>query len=85
MLNALYRQGAAKWEVVAKVYGGAHVVPAIHASRSVAVDNLRITQSLLDREGIRIVYSDVGGVRGRTIEHESDTNITQVRVHGETP
>jgi chemotaxis protein CheD len=85
MLNALYRRGAAKWELLAKVYGGAHVVPAIEARHSVAEDNLRIVQTLLDREGIRIVYSDIGGLRGRTIEHETDTNLTKVRVHGDPP
>ena len=81
MFDELHRRGALKIEIVASLYGGANVVPLIASEHSVGDRNVAIAQAMLEREGISIVTSDVGGTRGRSIEHDSGTNQTNVRYH----
>jgi chemotaxis receptor (MCP) glutamine deamidase CheD len=81
MLDQLSERGVKKQEIVATIVGGANVMKTIAPNWSVAGENLRVALTLLEREGIRVAYSDIGGNKGRTIEHDSRTNITKVHFH----
>jgi chemotaxis receptor (MCP) glutamine deamidase CheD len=83
MLAELQQRGALKMEMVASLYGGGNVVSLIAADRSVSDRNVAIARSMLEEEGIPIVFTDVGGTRGRNIEHDSGTNQTVVRYHAQ--
>lgn len=81
MLSELFRRGALKVEMVATLIGGANVVSLIAPNRSAGERNVAVAQAMLAKEGIPIVLSDVGGTRGRNIEHDPATNRTVVRYH----
>jgi chemotaxis protein CheD len=84
MLEQLSRRGALKVEMVASLYGGADVVAAISSNRSVGSRNLAVALAMLERENIPIAVSDIGGTKGRTIEHNSGNNQTAVRHYEST-
>ena len=81
MLDQLAQRGVQKREIVATLIGGANVMKTIAPNWSVAGENLRVALALLENEGIRVAYSDIGGNKGRTIEHDSSTNTTKVNFH----
>jgi chemotaxis protein CheD len=81
MLGELSRRSVNKKEIICTLVGGANVVRNIDRRWSVADRNVKVATKLLKREGIPIRYSDVGGTKGRVIEHICDLNQTGVRYH----
>ena len=81
MLTDLSRLGCRKDELVATVVGGANVVKEIQPDRSVSGENVRIALEILGRERIRVARTDVGGNRGRTIVHLTDSNELDIQLH----
>jgi chemotaxis receptor (MCP) glutamine deamidase CheD len=81
MLRELGRLHVAKKEIVSTVVGGANVLRNIDPQWSVASRNVTVAMAMLEKERIRVAYSDVGGTKGRVIEHFSDLNRTKVRYH----
>jgi chemotaxis receptor (MCP) glutamine deamidase CheD len=81
MLNDLHRRHVIKAEIICTVIGGANVIRNIDPRWSVGERNVKMAASVLKIEGIRVAYSDTGGVLGRVIEHTSDLNRTKVRYH----
>jgi chemotaxis protein CheD len=81
MLRELGRLHVAKKEIVSTVVGGANVLRNIDPQWSVAGRNVTAAMAMLEKEKIRVAYSDVGGTKGRVIEHFSDLNRTKVRYH----
>jgi chemotaxis protein CheD len=74
--------GTARHEVEVKLFGGADVLP-IGIGRAykptVGAMNCRVALEVLEQEGFRLVASDLGGVRGRTIQFNTGTG--EVIVH----
>ena len=81
MLNDLHRRHVIKAEIICTLVGGANVIKNIDPRWSVGDRNVEMAVSVLKSEGIRVAYSDTGGVKGRVIEHTSDMNRTKVRYH----
>jgi chemotaxis protein CheD len=81
MLDELHRRGVCRGEIVTTLVGGANVVRSIDRSWSVADRNVAVARTMLENEGMVVAYADVGGIRGRVIEHLSDVNGTEVKYH----
>lgn len=68
--------GACRQETEIKVFGGADVLP-IGAGRggkpTVGAMNCRAALEVLEAEGFRVLASDLGGIRGRTIHFHTGT------------
>lgn len=85
MLTDLRRLQVDSKEVVATLIGGANVLEGLNGRWSVADRNVATAIATLEKHHIPIRYMDVGGTRGRTIEHLSDLNRTTVRYHQSKP
>ena len=85
MLRELVRLHVAKKEIVSTVIGGANVLRNIDPQWSVAGRNVTMAIAILEKEKIRVAYSDIGGTKGRVIEHYSDLNRTKIRYHTAEP
>jgi chemotaxis protein CheD len=74
--------GACREELEVKVFGGADVLPVM-ASRAdiptVGAMNCRAALEILKDEGLRVLASDLRGVRGRRIHFHTGTG--EVMVH----
>jgi chemotaxis protein CheD len=74
--------GACRQELELKLFGGADVLPvsAVRAHlATVGAQNCQAALEVLEREGLRVAASDLGGMRGRTIHF--DTGTGEVLVH----
>jgi chemotaxis protein CheD len=68
--------GASRYELEVKLFGGADVLPvsAARAHRAtVGALNCRAAREVLEEEGLSVLASDLGGIRGRTIRFDSGT------------
>lgn len=74
--------GATRQELEVKVFGGADVLP-IMASRAdvltVGALNCRTALEVLEEEGLKVLASDLRGVRGRRIQFHTGTGDVMVR------
>jgi len=74
--------GVLRQEVEVKLFGGADVLPAPTARAdkpTIGAQNCRAALEVLQEEGFRVLASDLGGIRGRTIRF--DTWSGEVLVH----
>jgi chemotaxis protein CheD len=68
LVRSLVALGAARHDLRAKIFGGAHVVPAGQPDgRTLGAQNVDVAIELLEAEGVRILSADVGGERGRKL------------------
>jgi chemotaxis protein CheD len=73
LIDAMVQEGARMQRMQAKLFGGATMlVTAAPRANHVGAQNLAIAIELLERAGIPIVGSDVGGARGRKIVFHTD-------------
>jgi chemotaxis protein CheD len=68
LVSKLLGLGAARADLRAKVFGGAHVLAGTPADgRTLGGDNVKIALDVLSEEGVQMVSEDVGGTRGRKL------------------
>lgn len=67
--------GSDRKRLVAKVFGGAHVLGNPHGHMQVGERNSELAHTLLNKEGITIVASDIGGNQGRKILFNTRTGV----------
>lgn len=73
LIDAMVEQGARAGRLQAKVFGGASMMPGGQARpNQIGFQNIRVATELLERAGIPVVASDVGGARGRKIIFYTD-------------
>lgn len=65
LVNGMLARGASKRRLVAKVFGGGTIVDTISAP--VGVRNVRFATEWLQREGVTLLASDVGGAFSRKV------------------
>jgi chemotaxis protein CheD len=74
--------GATRRELEIKLFGGADVLP-VSAARShiltVGAMNCKIALEVLEKEGLQVAASDLGGLRGRTVHFDTATGDVLVR------
>jgi len=73
LINDIMKHGGNRHHLVAKVFGGAHLLSAISIENGVGRQNVALVEEFLQREGIRIICRNVGGHAGRKIYFHSDT------------
>lgn len=80
MLAELLLRGAERPRLAAKIFGGANMFEGFGAeSDGVGVRNTRAARDTLAGLGIPLLFEDVGGQHGRTVEFELASGIVQVR------
>jgi len=79
LINRTMALGGDRRRFVAKVFGGAHMIPAISRENGVGEKNTAFVLDFLEREGISILCKDVGGTDSRRIYFHTDTNDVLLR------
>ena len=84
ILEELLRFGSKFENVVAKVYGGAEVLTGMPTNFHIGRRNIKIAFEILNELEIPILFSDVGGTKGRRISFNTSTGeveLDYVRKH----
>ena len=80
LVESLIALGAARADLVAKVFGGACVIDAfLERGAHLGLRNAQAATDTLAREGVPIVASDTGGRRGRKIIFDTASGTVWVR------
>lgn len=82
LINKLMNLGSKRYPLVAKVFGGAHVLPAISHENGMGRKNVEFVLEFLHMETIPITSRDTGGCRARKIYFHTDTGeVLLKRIH----
>jgi len=74
LINRIMTLGGNRRRLVAKVFGGGHVLPAISKENGIGERNVAFALEFLANERIRVLCKDVGGTDSRRIYFHTDTN-----------
>lgn len=79
LLKAAYAAGVSKGDLVASIYGGGQVIGHLGSvaktgGADIGAKNIAMAKELMKAEGIRVIYTDVGGNNGRRIGMDTSTN-----------
>jgi chemotaxis protein methyltransferase CheR len=83
LINELMKLGAARHRLVAKIFGGAHVMPGM--SRAVPDENVQFVQAFLQREAIPVVGQRIAGTSALEVCFETTTGRAKVRALSSVP
>ena len=73
LINKILKIGGDRKRIIAKVFGGAHVIPAISHDNGMGPRIVEFVKDFLKNEDIRIVSQDLGGKKARKIYFHTDT------------
>ncbi len=73
LINRIMKLGGQRPNLVAKVFGGAHVLPAVSPENGMGARNLEFVLEFLQMETISIVSQDLGGHDARKIYFHTDS------------
>lgn len=73
LVGAMQRAGASRQRLVAKVFGGGHVIGTDQRQDSVPQRNIAFVQQFLMDERLHVAALDVGGMLPRTVKFETWT------------
>lgn len=73
LINKIMGLGGKRHNLVAKVFGGAHIVPEISPKNGMGTKNSQFVLSFLQTESIAVVSKDIGGRDTRKIYFHTDT------------
>ncbi len=73
LINDIMKHGGNRHRLVAKVFGGAHLLSAISVENGVGRHNVAFAVGFLKAEGIKIIGQDLGGHAARKIYFRTDT------------
>lgn len=73
VINGMMKLGADRQDIIAKVFGGANVIPAISEYKAIGAKIISFVKDFLEIEKIKIVSSDLGGIKTRKIFFHTDT------------
>ena len=79
LINKILNLGGKRCTIIAKAFGGGHILPAISRGNGVGRRNAKFVIDFLDNEGIRIVSCDLGGRESRKIYFHTDTGEVLVK------
>lgn len=82
LINKIMNLGSKRHPLVAKVFGGAHVLPAISQENGMGRKNVEFVLEFLQMEAIRVMSQDTGGYEARKIYFHTDTGeVLLKRIH----
>ena len=73
LMDKIIDLGGDSKSIIAKVFGGGHIIPAISLENSVGVRIVEFVKGFLKKERIEIVSQDLGGDKIRKIFFHTDT------------
>ncbi|MBF0498116.1 MAG: chemotaxis protein CheD [Deltaproteobacteria bacterium] len=73
LINRIMGLGGDRGRLLAKVFGGAHLLPSISKQNGVGEKNILCALEFLDNESIRVISQDLGGYQPRKIFFRTDT------------
>jgi chemotaxis protein CheD len=73
LINRMMGLGAKRKNFIAKVFGGANVLPSFSEENSIGEQNINFSLSFLKNDKIRVLSQDLGGKSARRIYFHSDT------------
>ncbi|MCM2285054.1 MAG: chemotaxis protein CheD [Desulfobacula sp.] len=79
LINAMMKKGANRHNLMAKIFGGAHVLPDIDIKNAVGRQISDFVVRFLETEGIPIMARDLGGERPRKVFFFTDTGNVSVK------
>lgn len=85
LVKRLYSLDCRKENIVAKVFGGANVLPTSGGMLTVGDRNIMLADQLLQEYEIPIVKADIGGNIGRKVIFNTRTGVVLVGKRGESP
>jgi chemotaxis protein CheD len=82
LINKIMTLGGKKHMLIAKAFGGGHIMPAISKENGVGRRNIKFVMDFLKNERISIVRHDLGGNESRKIFFYTDTGeVLLKRIH----
>jgi chemotaxis protein CheD len=81
LLDILSKEGVAKYRIKAKIAGGAQMFKFSSNNEAMRIGprNVEAVKHILEKLKIPIIYEDVGGSSGRTIEFDPMTSLLEIR------
>lgn len=73
LINRIMARGGSRRNLIAKAFGGAHVLPAISRENGIGSKNSEFVLNFLHMEAIPLVSQDLGGCDTRRIYFHTDT------------
>ena len=73
LINRIMAIGGRRFQLVAKIFGGAHLFPTISIENGIGKKNVAFVEEFLQMEKIRIISRDVGGHESRKVLFHTDT------------
>lgn len=77
LINKMLKLGCNRQNMKAKIFGGASVISVNNDLYNIGQRNIQLAEDILEKEGIKIIASSVGGFQGRKIL--MDTSNFQIR------
>ncbi|MCE5334513.1 MAG: chemotaxis protein CheD [Desulfobacteraceae bacterium] len=73
LINRILTLGGERRRLLAKAFGGGHVIPVISKENGVGTKNIEFVLEFLHMESIKLVSHDLGGHDTRKIRFQTDT------------
>lgn len=67
LLSLMEKRGALRKDLIAKIFGGGHVILTTLETSTIPMENIRLARTLMEMEDIPIVEMSVGGYTARKI------------------
>lgn len=80
IINGMLKLGSDKKNIIAKLFGGASVIPGVTFNRAVGDEIKDFVTTFLKKENIPITGSDLGGIKTRKVFFHSDTGDAFVKL-----
>ncbi|MGE5399424.1 MAG: chemotaxis protein CheD [Ignavibacteriales bacterium] len=82
LINEILKLGGERENLIAKVFGGAHVLPDFSIADSIGRRNISFVKQFLETEGIRIISQHTGGTFTRIVYfHTGTSNVLMKKLH----
>ena len=73
LINRMLSLGAKRSRMVAKAFGGGHIIPAISEENGIGRQNVAFALDFLEKEGTQLISQDLGGKDSRKVSFHTDT------------
>jgi two-component system chemotaxis response regulator CheB len=83
LIEEMEKRGADRFQLQAKIFGGANVLANNSIGESIGKRNIEIAQKMLKEAGIPVIRKDLGGERGRKIVFNTSTFEVLVSYNGD--
>ena len=79
LIEKMMDLGSSPDRLIAKVFGGGQVLQSSNSVLNIGKRNIEVGQYVLEKQGISIVASDVGGHAGRKLIYNTESGVVMVK------